>query len=99
MVQNISNAAMRLDNIVKDMVDVSMIDEKKLQLKVDDFRSTSLVEDSVKELGFFFSMRKQELKPYLDESIPTIKGGSSRLMQLLSNILGNAIKFTPDGGK
>ncbi|HEY6873517.1 MAG TPA: ATP-binding protein [Geobacteraceae bacterium] len=99
MVQNISNAAVRLDNIVKDMVDVSMIDEKKLQLKLTDVSLNRLVEDSVNELRFFFSMRKQELAINLDESIPAIKGDSLRLMQLLSNILGNAIKFTPDGGK
>ncbi len=99
MVQNISNAAIRLDNIVKDMVDVSMIDQKKLQLRLEDVNLNRLVEDSVNELRFFFSMRKQDLAINLDESIPTIKGDNLRLMQLLSNVLGNAIKFTPDGGK
>jgi PAS domain S-box-containing protein len=99
MVQNISNAAIRLDNIVKDMVDVSMIDQKKLQLRLEDVNLNRLVEDSVNELRFFFSMRKQELVFNLDESIPAIKGDVLRLMQLLSNVLGNAIKFTPDGGK
>lgn len=99
MVQNISNAAVRLDNIVKDMVDVSMIDEKKLQLRLKDVSLNRLVEDSVNELRFFFSMRKQELVINLDESVPLIKGDALRLMQLLSNILGNAIKFTPDGGR
>jgi PAS domain S-box-containing protein len=99
MVQNISNAAIRLDNIVKDMVDVSMIDQKKLQLRLGDVNLNRLVEDSVNELRFFFSMRKQELVFNLDESIPAVKGDVLRLMQLLSNVLGNAIKFTPDGGK
>ena len=99
MVENISNAAARLDNIVKDMVDVSMIDERRLQLKLEDVGINRLVETSVNELRFFFSMRKQELVLNLDETIPPIKGDSLRLMQLLSNVLGNAIKFTPDGGR
>lgn len=99
MVVNIANAASRLDNIIKDMVDVSMIDEKRLQLKVEDIQLNRLIEASVNELRFFFSMRKQEVVVNLDESIPTIRGDALRLMQLLSNILGNAIKFTPDGGK
>ena len=99
MVGNIANAAARLDNIIKDMVDVSMIDEKRLQLKMEDVQLNRLVEASVKELRFFFSMRKQEIVVNLDESIPAIRGDVLRLMQLLSNVLGNAIKFTPDGGK
>lgn len=99
MVGNISSAAMRLDNIIKDMVDVSMIDEKRLQLKIDDVQVNQMVRDAVKELGFFFSMRKQTLTLHLDETIPTIKGDVLRLVQLFSNVLGNAIKFTPDGGE
>lgn len=99
MVVNIANAASRLDNIIKDMVDVSMIDEKRLQLKVEDIQLNRLIEASVNELRFFFSMRKQEVVLNLDESLPTIRGDALRLMQLLSNILGNAIKFTPDGGR
>ncbi|MBU5637244.1 PAS domain S-box protein [Geomonas sp. Red69] len=99
MVVNIANAAARLDNIIKDMVDVSMIDEKRLQLKVEDIQLNRLIEASVNELRFFFSMRKQEVVLNLDESLPSIRGDALRLMQLLSNILGNAIKFTPDGGR
>ncbi|MCM0083058.1 ATP-binding protein [Geomonas sp. Red32] len=99
MVANIANAASRLDNIIKDMVDVSMIDEKRLQLKMEEVHLNRLIESSVNELRFFFSMRKQEVVLRLDESIPTIRGDALRLMQLLSNILGNAIKFTPDGGR
>ena len=99
MVTNISNAAARLDNIIKDMVDVSLIDEKRLQLKMEDIQLNRLIEAAVNELRFFFSMRKQEVVVNLDESIPPLRGDALRLMQLLSNILGNAIKFTPDGGR
>lgn len=99
MLENISNAASRLDNIVKDMVDVSMIDQKRLQLKLEDIDVNRIVEMAVNELRFFFSMRKQEVVLLLDEDNPRIRGDSVRLMQMLSNVLGNAIKFTPDGGK
>jgi signal transduction histidine kinase len=98
MVKNIANASARLDNIVKDMVDVSLIDEKRLQLRLEDVNMNRLVEASVNELRFFLSMRKQEIVLQLDEAIPLIRGDSLRLMQLLSNVLGNAIKFTPDEG-
>jgi PAS domain S-box-containing protein len=98
MVSNISSAALRLDNIVKDMVDISLIDEKRLQLKLEEINPNRLIETSLNELRFFFSLRKQNVSVELDESVPNIMGDEIRLMQLLSNVLGNAIKFTPDGG-
>jgi PAS domain S-box-containing protein len=99
MVENIATAATRLDNIIKDMVDVSMIDEQRMTLKLEDISLNQLVEASVNELRFFFSLRKQEIDLHLDDTIPAVRGDSLRLMQLFSNILGNAIKFTPDGGR
>ncbi|HEU0264284.1 MAG TPA: ATP-binding protein, partial [Geobacterales bacterium] len=98
MVENISNAANRLDSIVRDMVDVSMIEEKKLQLKQEEMDMNELIRATERELSFFFTLRKQRLHLELDETIPLIRGDSVRIMQLLANIIGNAIKFTPDGG-
>lgn len=98
MIQNISTAAARLDNIVKDMIDVTMIDQKLMELKLDQVNINELIESTVKELRFFLMLRKQEIVTHLDKTLPTIQGDLTRLMQLLSNILGNAIKFTPDGG-
>lgn len=98
MVQNIAGAASRLDSIIKDMVDVSMIDQKRLDLKLEKVDINALLEATIRELRFFFALRKQEITTDLDKSIPAIKGDQTRLMQLLSNVIGNAIKFTPDGG-
>ena len=98
MVQNIAGAATRLDNIVKDMIDVSMIDQKQLALKLEAININSVIEASLREMRFFFALRKQEVNVQLDATIPAIKGDPIRLMQLMSNVIGNAIKFTPDGG-
>jgi hypothetical protein len=99
MVENIANAANRLDNIVKDMLDVSMIDDRRLRLNLEKVNLNRLVETSINELRFFLAMRNQELVMQFDETIPLINGDPSRLLQLLTNVLGNAIKFTPDGGR
>jgi PAS domain S-box-containing protein len=98
MIQNISSAASRLDNIVKDMIDVSMIDQNQLALNFAQVDINSVVESAVRELRFFFAQRKQEIIIHLDRTLPMVRGDQLRLMQLFSNILGNSIKFTPDGG-
>jgi PAS domain S-box-containing protein len=99
MIKNISSAAARLDTVVKDMIDVSKIDQKQLDLKLEQVNVNGLIEDTIRELRFFFALRKQEINVTLDDSLPLIRGDRTRLHQLLSNVLGNAIKFTPDGGK
>lgn len=98
MVSSISNAGMRLDGIVKDMIDISMLDQKQLKLKLTDLNINSLVEHTIHELRFFFSIRNLRISVYLDPALPQFNGDKSRLIQLLTNVIGNAIKFTPDGG-
>lgn len=98
MVENISNAALRLDGIIKDMIDVSMIDQKQLSLKLTPVQINTLLEFSIHELQFFFAQRQQKIETDFYPTLPEIKGDQTRLLQLFANILGNAIKFTPDGG-
>lgn len=99
MTQNISTAALRLHSIIRDMIDVSMIDHKKLALRLEPIEINHLLEQAAQEQRLFFAMRKQILKFNLDPAVPTINGDKSRLIQLMANLINNAIKFTPDGGE
>ncbi len=99
MIANISNAAMRLDTIVKDMIDVSMLDQDQFSLKRTSLDLNSVIEATIRELRFFFALRKQDISTHLDSALPLYEGDKSRLIQMFTNIIGNAIKFTPDGGR
>lgn len=99
MTQNISTAAQRLNSIIRDMIDVSMIDRKKLALRLEPIEVNQLLEQAAQEQRLFFAMRKQVLRFNLDPALPTINGDKNRLIQLLANLINNAIKFTPDGGE
>ncbi len=98
MVESISAAASRLDTIIRDIVDVSLIDQKKMDLTLDEVDVNALVESVAREFQYFLMVRQQEITTHLDPALPRIRGDQSRLMQLFSKILGNAVKFTPDGG-
>jgi signal transduction histidine kinase len=98
MVQQIADASERLSNIVRDMVDVSMLDSMRLPLKSQPQDPNALVRESVKETEMFFSMRKQSLQLDLEDRMPQISCDSERIVQAVSNLIGNAVKFTPDGG-
>lgn len=99
MITIISNAAKRLDGIVKDMIDVSMLDQDMFGLKRVKLDLNSLIEATIRELRFFFALRKQDISLHLDPTLPLYEGDKTRLIQMFTNIIGNAIKFTPDGGK
>lgn len=99
MVNNISNAAIRLDGIVKDMIDVSLFDQNQMAIKRIALDFNSLIESTIRELRFFFALRRQEIEVHLDPALPVFEGDKSRLIQMLTNVIGNAIKFTPDDGK
>jgi PAS domain S-box-containing protein len=98
MIKNISTASSRLDCIVKDMIDVTMIDKNILGLKLAPVDINALIESTIREMHGFLSIRRQKITTALEASLPLLRGDQSRLTQLLTNIIGNAIKFTPDGG-
>jgi PAS domain S-box-containing protein len=99
MITNISNAAIRLDGIVKDMIDVSMIDQNQMGLKRTRLDINALLESTIREMRFFLATRNQEIVTSLDPALPMLTGDQTRLIQMFTNVIGNAIKFTPDGGK
>lgn len=93
----INNAADNLLGIVNDVLDVSKIEAGKLQINNQPFSPNQLLEEMVsvmsksahrKKLDFVF-----ELGPLPDKLI----GDVIRIKQVLNNLLGNALKFTPHG--
>jgi PAS domain S-box-containing protein len=98
MVQHISDAAERLSAIVRDMVDVSLLDSQRLRLKRQPTDLNGLVRKAVAELEYFISQRRQALVLDLAASLPPVNCDGGRIFQVLTNLVVNAIKFTPDQG-
>ena len=93
----IAGAAEHLLGIINDILDISKIEAGRLELAPIDFRLsdviekvTALVADRVKAKGLHFSTDMTDL--------PTaLHGDALRLMQILLNYVGNAVKFTASG--
>ena len=90
----------RLRSIVEDMLDVSMIDNDLLKLNFQPVQLENIFEILKRDLDEAVGKRRQtlEIKPF-EGSNTWIYVDSGRIMQAIRNILNNAVKFTPDGGR
>ncbi len=90
----------RLRAIVDDMIDVSMIDNDLLKLNYQPMQVSQMVEAIYLEIEPIIHNRKlnMEIKDF-EGSKQWLSIDAARMMQALRNVINNAIKFTPDGGK
>lgn len=84
--------------IINDILDFSKIEAGKLELEAYPFNLHSCIEEVLDLLGERAREREVELVGYIDPSVPRqVVGDMGRLRQILINLVGNAIKFTPKG--
>ncbi|HVZ85403.1 MAG TPA: chemotaxis protein CheB [Polyangia bacterium] len=85
--------------LVDDLLDVSKIAAGKLKVKMRAVDLSSVVRAAVEGVSGPAQARSIELDVTLDESVSAVEGDPARLQQVVSNLLTNAIKFTPERGR
>jgi PAS domain S-box-containing protein len=98
MLRHIGRASERLAEIVRDMVDVSMLDNRTLELVSQELDINMVVRQAVDHAQESISHRRQKLHLELADNLPPVRCDQERMVQAIGNVLGNAIKFTPDFG-
>ncbi|MGH9280534.1 MAG: PAS domain S-box protein, partial [Acidimicrobiales bacterium] len=84
--------------IINDILDFSKIEAGKLELEQSEFDVGSLVEDVAELLAPEAQRKGLELTTITEPEIPSlVTGDPGRIRQILTNLVGNAIKFTPAG--
>jgi signal transduction histidine kinase len=97
--EKIGDASAHLLSVINDVLDMSKIDADKLELSPVVFNPTSVIRRVVDVMTFRLDEKQQKLNVRIDKSMPEqVVGDDSRLVQVITNLLGNAVKFTPQGG-
>ncbi len=88
----------RLNSLVEDLLDVSRIEQGRLKMNIQPMDIWPVVEDTVKELKMQAESKGLILSCNLDSGASAyINADKDRLKQVLINIIGNSIKYTPSG--
>ena len=94
----IKDSACALLNIINDILDFSRIEAGKIDIETIEFALSPVVESSLDVLAAKAYEKRIALMSYVEPSLPsTLIGDPGRLRQILINLTGNAIKFTPSG--
>ncbi|MGN1137192.1 MAG: cache domain-containing protein [Oscillospiraceae bacterium] len=95
---NIQSAGRTLLSVINDILDFSKIESGKMEIVPVEYDVSSLVNDIVNMVKIRAEKKNLKFIPEIDESIPSkLYGDDVRLRQIITNILTNAVKYTPEG--
>jgi signal transduction histidine kinase/ActR/RegA family two-component response regulator len=97
--EKVHEASAHLLGVINDILDMSKIEANKLELSLRPFSFVAMVDRTVSIMSFRIAERSQHLTVSLAPDIPDVLvGDDQRLAQVITNLLGNAVKFTGEGG-
>ncbi|HVU14038.1 MAG TPA: GAF domain-containing sensor histidine kinase [Phototrophicaceae bacterium] len=99
MVGNLRKATERMEELIGAMLDVSQLDVNAMNLSFTQISLESVMRMAIEPLTDAVRQRKLSLSARGLRGLPMIQADLQRLVQAFRNVVVNAIKFTPDGGK
>ncbi|MCL1818009.1 MAG: ATP-binding protein, partial [Spirochaetaceae bacterium] len=97
--KKIEDASNHLLGVINDILDMSKIEANKFELSPEEFDFEKMLQRVVNVATFHVDKKRQKLAVRIDRAIPpTLIADDQRLAQVITNLLGNAVKFTPKEG-
>ncbi|MDP2964890.1 MAG: ATP-binding protein [Pelolinea sp.] len=89
----------RLQRLVEDLQELSHIEGGQFKLNEKSIEIEDLAKSAVSALESAFAKKNVSLNLRSEKNLPKIKADPDRILQVLQNLLGNALQFTPSGGE
>ncbi len=98
-VTDILESGRHLLSLINDILDLTKIEAGKMELYPTEIYLPELVQSTVTLMSETASRHALTLEIEMDDSVQMMTGDERKIKQVLFNLVSNAIKFTPDGGK
>ncbi|MBN1978358.1 MAG: PAS domain S-box protein [Anaerolineae bacterium] len=85
--------------LASDLADISRIESGQLQLETDPISMAKIIQEIIQSIRFPIERKEQQLILQIPGDLPEVWGDHIRLSQVLTNLISNAHKFTPEGGR
>ena len=88
----------RLSMLIDDLLDLSKLEAGKLELRRELSPIVKIINESAENLHSWAKTKSINIERKIQEGLPEINLDPGRIIQVLNNLIGNAIKFTPENG-
>lgn len=88
-----------MERLTQDLLDVARLESEILSFEVERIDSAKLLAEVVEMHADAAAVRSLELVSRVPSDLPEIRADRARLLQVFANLVGNALKFTPAGGR
>ena len=95
----IQRAADRINRMIQDLLDVAQIEAGRLSVWQKPVETTEMLEEAVVSARSRADEEAVRLCGEIDPELPRVEADRDRILQVMSNLIVNALKFTPDGGE
>jgi signal transduction histidine kinase len=95
----IDRAASRMESLIRDLVEAAQVEHGELRITMQKQNAPSIVEEAIELHTPLARERGVALESSGAVGTILVDGDRDRLLQVLGNLIGNALKFTPEGGR
>ncbi|MCX5703120.1 MAG: HAMP domain-containing sensor histidine kinase, partial [Candidatus Omnitrophica bacterium] len=88
----------RLTMLINDLLDLAKLEQKKMEFKLEKIPIENVINECIEMLTAWTKTKSISIKKKIQEGLPQANIDPLRINQVLTNLLGNAVKFTPAGG-
>jgi PAS domain S-box-containing protein len=89
--------AVRVNRLITDMLDLDRLEAGKMRLQMSPMDLNAIVDGVAVRSSVVSS--KHQIRTELEPNVPMVLGDSDRLVQVITNLVSNAIKYSPEGGE